>query len=510
MPSPHPATDEFSRRKTAIIVTGLLLATAAALLGNTLVYTALPPIMADLSGSAREYPWVITSSLLMMTISLAIWGKLSDVLNKKLLVQVSILLSVIGSLAAGFAISVEMLMAARAVQGVAMGGLMALTQSILGVIVAPRERGRYLGYMGATLSIATASGPVLGGIITDLLGWQWAFFFCIPLPVVGGLLIQATLKLDAPRGGYRPDFAGMALITIVTMLPVLWLTFAGTEFSWVSWQSGALLCATVAATVLTVVIELRAPDPILPIRVLLNRSSVLVIVASVPAGLVLFGSGVFLTQYFQLAAGHTPTMAGLLTIPLVLAQAVSAVIGGRLITRSGRWKPVLLSGTALMLLGLLGLAMIGRESSYLSVAVPMTIMGIGIGVIGQNLVLAVQNTVGVDDVGAASGTVSFFRSLGGAVGIAAIGALQTKAVNDSIRTQLAGSSETARQYFDDAAGRTELDLSIVPEPMRRVIMDAFADSFSVVFSVSAAVSAVALIAIVLAEETRLRRTIELD
>lgn len=510
VPTQGVEPERFSRRDIAQIMTGLLMAMSMALLGNTAVYTALPTIMADLNGSQREYTWVITSSLLTMTVSLVVWGKLSDLFDKKRLVQISILISIAGSLLAGFATSVPMLMSARAMQGVAMGGLIAMTQAIMGVILDPRERGRYSGYMGAVLSVATVSGPLLGGVITDQLSWHWAFFVCVPLPAIGMFLIHAKLRLGPiERTSAAFDIAGSLLIVIAAALPMLWITFAGNDFAWISWQSACFVAGIILAVAATVAVELRAAEPIIPIRVLMSNTAILMIVASAPAGLVLFGAGVFLAQYFQLGAGHSATTAGLLTIPMVISQALSAVIGGQIVTRTGRWKPILVAGSVLMVGGVAGLGTITHGSSYIGIAIAMTVLGLGIGVVGQNMVLAVQNTVDVTDVGAASATVAFFRSLGGAVGVAIMGAIVTIHVETSIANRLQEMGVPLDQYPGGNSGETLLDLSILPEPIRAVVMESYADSFGQMFAWSTIAVVISLVAVIIARETPLRNTIKL-
>lgn len=415
--------DALPRSEVIQVMIGLLAALFTALISNTIVSTALPTIMADLNGTQRQYTWVITASLLTMTVSTAIWGKMSDLFNKKALVQLSIVMFVAGSIVAGLATSIPMLMGARAFQGIAMGGLMAMVQSIMGTIIAPKERGRYAGYMGGVMGIATVSGPLLGGIITDGLGWRWTFFVSIPLAVLAMVVIQ--LKLTLPNAAPRKatiDYAGAVLVIIVAALPMLWVTFAGSQFDWVSWQSAVFVGGFFVAAALTVVVELRAAEPIIPIRVLRNNTAGLMIVASLAVGVAMFAPAVFLTQYFQLGGGFSPTKAGLMILPMVVAQTFASAIAGSMVSRSGQWKPIMVVGSFLMVAGLLGLGMVDSTTGYAWVAVSMAVSGFGVGTLIQNIVLAVQNTVDVRDVGAASATVAFFRSLGGAIGVSALGA----------------------------------------------------------------------------------------
>ncbi len=510
--TPHAAEPEaLTHREVVQVMTGLLAALFTALISNTIVSTALPTIMADLNGTQRQYTWVITTSLLMMTISTPIWGKLSDLFDKKALVQLTIGLFVAGSVVAGFSTSIAMMMGARAVQGVAMGGLVALVQSIMASIVSPRERGRYAGYMGAVMGVATVSGPLLGGVITDGLGWRWTYFVCVPLAVIAVVLIQ--LKLRVPDRASRKvtiDYAGAVLLAISAALPMLWVTFAGSEYAWISWTSAVFIGAFLIVATAVVFVELRAPEPIVPIRLLANNTAALMIVASLAVGVAMFGPAVFLTQFFQLGEGYSPTQAGLLILPMIVCQTLSSTIGGQIVTRTGRWKPIMVIGSFLMVAGLIGLGMVDHTTGYPWVAVSMALTGIGVGALLQNIVLAVQNTVDVVDVGAVSAAISFFRSLGGAIGVSALGAILTNEVAVNIRSRLQEMGVSAAELGETgSSGETNLDLSRLPEPIRIAVNDSYADSFGHIFFIAAMVAIITLIAIVLVRETVLRNTVNL-
>ncbi len=502
-------TREYSHREILQVMTGLLAALFTALISTTIVSTALPTIMADLRGTQQQYTWVITVSLLSMTIVTPIWGKLSDLFNKKVLTQIAIIMFVAGSVLAGLSTSIGVMMTARAVQGVAMGGLMALVQSIMGSMIAPRERGRYAGYMGAVMAVATVSGPLIGGVITDTANWRWCFFVSVPLAVVALVLLQLTLHLPTlRRTPVKIDYLGSVLISIAAALPMLWVTFAGIDYDWVSWQSGLFLAAFLIAGALAIRVELRVPEPMIPIRVLRNRTAGWMIVASVGAGVAMFGSGVFLTQYFQLGTGVTPTRAGLMTIPMIIAQTLSAMIGGQIVSRLGTWKPVMMIGSVTMLIGLVGLGTIDHDTSYLFVAVFMALMGVGIGTLVQNVVLAVQNTVDVSDVGAASAAISFFRSLGGSIGVAILGAVLTNLVRTNI-------SESMNQLgiepdaMSVGSGGARLDISDLSAPLQQVFHHAYADAFGPVFLIAAFISVSSVIAIAAVRGTPLRTAVAL-
>lgn len=501
LPSGEP--QELTHRQILEVMTGLLAALFTALISSTIVSTALPTIMADLHGTQRQYTWVITASLLAMTISTPIWGKLSDLFNKKLLVQLAIILFVAGSIGAGFSQTVAPMMIFRAVQGLAMGGLTALVQSIMGTLIAPRNRGRYAGYMGAVMAVATVSGPLLGGVITDNLNWRWCFYVCVPLAVIALILLQATLRLPpVQKRKVKIDYLGGFLLAVAAALPMLWVTFAGQDYDWISWESAGFLAAFLVAGGLAVLVELKASEPMVPIRVMRNNTTALMIVASIAVGVGMFSGSVFLTQYFQLAGDHSPTRAGLMTIPLIAAQMLSSTIGGQIVTRTGRWKPLMVIGSILLVIGLGALGLIDHTTPYWQVAIAMGVMGVGMGTLIQNIVLAVQNTVDVKDIGASSATISFFRSLGGAVGVSVLGAVLANQVEDNVATGLAKMG-----IKGGAGGDGSLDIKNLPAPIQQLMHEAYGDAFGTVFMIAAAASIVTMLAIFFVKETTLRTTV---
>lgn len=496
------------RKEVTPIMVGLMAALFTALLSTTIVSTALPTIMAELDGTQREYTWVITASLLMMTVGTPIWGKFADLFNKKLLVQLAILLFIVSSLIAGFAHSIPVMIGARVIQGVSMGGLMALVQAIIGAIVSPRERGKYSGYMAGVMGLATVSGPLLGGVITDELGWRWTYFICIPLAVAAFLVIQLKLRIPAnPPRKITVDYTGGVLIALSAALPMLWVTFAGSSFAWVSWESAAFVGGFALTGLLAVVVELRAKEPIVPIRLLSNRTAALMIVASLAVGVAMFGPAVFLTQYFQLGKGYSATEAGLMILPMVISQTLSSMIAGTLVSSTGRWKPVMLVGSILMVIGLAGLGFIDASSGYWWVAVSMAVTGFGVGALIQNIVLAVQNTVDVTDVGAASATIAFFRSLGGAIGVTALGALLTNQVTQQIQEQ---TGDTANGASGLGGDDTSLDLSGLPQQAQELIQRSYAEGFGHLFLIAAAISVIALVAVAVVREIPLRTSVAIE
>lgn len=411
---------------------------------------------------------------------------------------------VAGSIGAGFARDTEFLIAMRVVQGLRMGGLTALVQSIMGSIIAPRERGRYSGYMGAVMAVSTVSGPLLGGVIVDsALGWRWCFFVCIPLAVISLFILQATLKIHTERRTPKIDYLGAILISGGASLPLLWVTFAGEDFAWISWQTAAYLGSAAALIVLAVLVELRAPEPMVPLELLRNRTAILVIIASAAVGVAMFGGTTFLGQYFQLARGYSPTHAGLLTIPLMLALLVSSTGAGQIISRTGRWKKFIVGGGVFLLAGLAGLGTIDHLTPIWHIGIFMALMGFGLGAMMQNLVLAVQNSVDVRDIGAVSATIAFFRSLGGAVGVSVLGAILATSVHDDVTKGLESLGITG------GGGASTLDLKGLPAPVLSIVRAAYGDATGQIFLIGALCAAVALLAVVFVKEVPLRTTVKM-
>jgi len=507
-PAGAPNTAPMSHREVLEAMTGLMAALFTAMLSSTIVSTALPTILADLKGSQSQYTWIITASLLATTVSTPIWGKLSDLASKKVLVQLSIVVFVLGSVVAGMAHTVPLLIGARVLQGLGMGGLTALAQSIMGAIVSPRERGRYGGYMGAVMAVSTVSGPLLGGLVVDTswLGWRWTFYICIPLAVVSLVLLQKTLHLPTIKRRIQFDYLGALLISGGASLPLLWVTFAGHDFAWLSWQTAAYLGSSLVLLVLATVVELRHPEPLVPLRVLGNRTAVLVIIASIAVGTAMFGGSVFLTQYLQVARGYSPTEAGLLTMPVMLGSFVAATVAGQVITRTGRWKVFLVIGGALLAAGLGGLGTLDHATPIWEASVFMGLMGLGMGCLMQNLMLAVQNTVDVSQVGATSATVSFFRTLGGAVGVSVLGAVLATRVRNGITEGLAGMG--VKPTGSGSAGAS-LDIDALPAPVAQLVRASYADATGHIFVIAAVISLVALAAVALLEEVPLRTSVHL-
>ncbi|MFT4009981.1 MAG: MDR family MFS transporter [Nocardioidaceae bacterium] len=491
-----------THREVLEAMSGLLLALFVAMLSSTVVTNALPRMVADLHGTESGYTWVVVATMLTMTATTPLWGKLADLVDKKLLVQSALVIYVVGSIAAGFSQSMGFLIGARALQGIGVGGLTALVQVVIATMVSPRERGRYSGYIGAVFAIATVSGPLIGGLIVDTVGWRWCFGVGIPVAALAFVVLQKTLHLPSlPHREVKVDYLGAGLIAAGVSTLLIWVSLAGTEYDWASVTTVVLVLLGLGLLAVAVVVELMVAEPIIPMRLFRERTICLSVFASIMIGIAMFGATVFTSQYFQVARGMSPTHAGLMSITMVGGLMVSSLVSGRLITRYGRWKPYLVSGMGLAAVGLVLLGTIDAHTPLVEVGAFMAVLGIGIGMSMQNLVLSVQNTVDVSDLGAASSLVAFFRSLGGSIGISALGAVLSHLVRHNM---LAGLSGIGVSLPSGSDGSEIPDVSTLHEPIRAVVENAFGDATGNIFWYSVPFAVLAFIAVLFIKEVPLR------
>ncbi|WP_369047359.1 MDR family MFS transporter [Sinomonas sp. P10A9] len=497
-----------SHKQILEALTGLLAAFFTAILSSTIVANALPTIMADLKGTQTDFAWVITAALLANAVTTPIWGKLADLFDKKLLTQLNIVVFVAGSVLAGFAQNIPWLISARVIQGVGLGGLTAMAMAIIGTMIPPRDRGKYNGYMGAVMAVGTAGGPLLGGFIVDSpLGWRWTFFVCVPLAVVALILIQITLKIQHVKRPAKIDWLGAVLLTASVSTLLVWVSFAGKAdyYDWWSWQTAAMVGGSVLGLILLVIVESRVAMPIIPLKIVANRTTALSIVASAAVGVAMFASSSFLGQYFQVARGATPTEAGLLTLPMIAGNFLGSVVSGQLITRTGRWKRFLVLGSIMMIAGLGMLGTIDHTTELWLTGVYTSVLGLGLGMTMQNLVLGVQNTVRSSDIGTASSTVAFFRSVFGAVGVSVLGAVLSNRSGDLV---VQGLADRGIKTAGGSAGGS-MDLKDMPGPIADIVRGAFGDATARVFLIAAVIGVVALLAVLFIKEIPLRRTVDI-
>ncbi|WSA93751.1 MFS transporter [Streptomyces sp. NBC_01795] len=497
-----------THRQIMEALSGLLLGMFVAILSSTIVSTALPKIISDLNGSQSSYTWVVTASLLAMTASTPLWGKLADLFSKKLLVQLALIVFVLSSAGAGLSQSASTLIIFRVFQGIGMGGLSALAQICMAAMISPRERGRYSGYLGATFAIATVGGPLLGGVITDTswLGWRWCFYVGVPFAIIALIVLQKTLHLPVvKRQGVKVDWLGAFFIAAAACTLLLWVTFAGDKYDWISWQTYAMVGGAIVLALIFVLVESKAKEPIIPLRLFRNRTITLAAVASLFVGIAMFGATVFLSQYFQLARGKSPTMAGVMTIPMIAGLFVSTTVSGQVITRTGKWKLWLCAGGVFMTAGLGLLGTLRYDTTYWHMAIFMVLLGLGVGMMMQNLVLATQNQVKPEDLGSASSTVNFFRSLGGAVGVSALGAVLSNRITHYMEDGFAklgmkGGGATG------GGGSALPDLDKLPGPVRTVVESSYGHGIGDIYLYAAPVALLSLLCVLFIREVPLRTT----
>ncbi|MBL1083364.1 MFS transporter [Streptomyces actinomycinicus] len=497
-----------THRQIMEALSGLLLGMFVAILSSTIVSNALPEIIGDLGGGQSAYTWVVTAALLSMTAATPLWGKLADLYSKKALVQIALVIYVVASMAAGLSQNPGMLITFRVFQGIGVGGLSALAQIVMAAMISPRERGRYSGYLGATFAVATVGGPLLGGVITDTswLGWRWCFYVGVPFAVIALFVLQKTLHLPVVKREVKVDWGGAFLISAAVSLLLIWVTFAGDKYDWLSWQTYAMVGGSIVLGVLFVLVESRASEPIIPLRLFRNRTITLASLASLFVGVAMFSGTVFFSQYFQLARDESPTMSGVLTIPMIGGLFVSSTVSGQFITRTGRWKAWLVGGGLLVTAGLGMLGSLRYDTDYWKMAIWMALLGLGIGMMMQNLVLATQNQVAPSDLGSASSTVTFFRSLGGAVGVSALGAVMSRRITHYVEDGVSALSPKYQKALAGGSGSTDSipDMDALPKPIRTLLESAYGHGIADVFMIAGALAAVAFLITLFIKEVPLK------
>lgn len=483
-------------------VLGLLMGMFVGILAETVVATALPRIVHDLHGGQAAYSWVVTSTLLAMTVSTPIWGKLSDLVSRKLLVQLSFVVYVVGTVLAGLSQNAGTLISFRAMQGLGAGGMAVLAQVILVDILPARERGRYMGYLGAVLGVGTGMGPLVGGAVTDAIGWRWTFFITLPFAIAAIILVQRSLKLPTRHEEVKIDYVGAVIISAGVALLLVWVSFVGTHFSWGSSTSLVMVTGAVVLLVIACLVELKVKEPIIPMSLFRNRTFTLVIVASVSLGIALYGISVFLSQYLQLSRALTPTQAGANTLPFVAGLLIASMGSGALISRTGFWKRWLILGGALLTTGLGLMSTMRYDTNIFLVFTYMAIAGLGIGMVMQNMVLVLQNAVHIKVVGTAGAGAAFFRTLGGAIGVAALGAVSgTRAlylVHSGLdKIDISGQAS-------GLSGGTIPDVSTLHGPVRALVQASYGQAVGESFLIATPLAAIALIAMIFLPNLKLR------
>lgn len=492
---PAVRTGALHGRKLHLALAGLFLSMFVSMLAMNVVGTSMPIIIADIGGTQASFTWVVTATMLASAISTPIWGKLADLTSKKVLLQTALIIFTLGSAFAGMAQDPNWLIACRVFQGLGAGGLGALGQIVLAEVVSPRERGRYMGILGAIMAVATVGGPLLGGLMTDTIGWRWNFYVAAPLAIAAIIMLQRTLHLPTYKRRIKIDYWGVALISGGFSSLLIWVTLGGSAFPWNSWESWAMVGGGVLALIAAVFVELKVEEPIIPLSLFKNRTVTLAVIASLAVGLAMFSTAVYLGQYMQLARGRSVIEASLLTLPMMGGLLISSTVVGQVISRTGKWKRYMVIGASGLLVGLVLMGQLRYDTSYWYVGVAMAILGAGVGMTMQNLVLVTQNTVKPTEMGVASSTVTFFRTIGGTAGMSAMGAMLANQVAAHIKEGLDALPEKDLAGANVLAGGKLPKIADLSEPLRVVVESAYGIGIGNIFLAVSPVAIIALVAI---------------
>jgi EmrB/QacA subfamily drug resistance transporter len=500
------ADHEFSKeehRRILVILFALMLGMFLAALDQTIVATALPTIAGDLHG-LNHLSWVVTAYLIASTISLPLWGKFGDLFGRKNFYQISIIIFLIGSMMSGLSHSMIELITCRAIQGVGAGGLMVGSQAIIGDVIPPRQRGRYMGYFGAVFGLSSVLGPLAGGWFTQHASWRWIFYINVPIGIVALFAIALVLHIPTHKVAHKIDWWGTTYLSAGVVALILLTTWGGTTYAWGSTMILTLGIGGVALLALFCLVELRAPEPIIPLVLFRNRTFSAASAVGFVIGFTMFGAIVYLPLYLQIVHGASPTKSGLELLPMVAGMLVTFIMSGQLVSRTGRYKIFPIAGSAVLALGLGLLAELGPTTAFGYVALDMVVVGLGLGLVMQVLVVAVQNSVPYSQLGTATATATFFRTIGGAFGVAVLGAVFNAQLLSKLRSTASPAVLKLLQGGTITANPAEIDR--LPLAERTVVINAFSHSLQTVFVVAVPFALVAFAIAWLIKEIPLRTT----
>ncbi len=492
-----------THREIRTVYIGLMIVMALSAIDQSIVATALPRILSDLGG-VQHLSWVVTAYVLATTTTMPLYGKLSDQYGRKPMLYTAVALFLVGSILSGLAQSMPQLILFRAIQGMGAGGLLPLAQIIVADLVPPRQRGRYQGWIGAVFALCSVLGPVVGGIITDALSWHWIFFFNLPIGI-GALVVIAITLRSSRRGvpGSRLDYLGAMLLSGATACFLLTLTLGGTQLPWGSLALIGLAAAAVVLAVLFLMWERVAAEPILPLHLFRERVYSVGSLVLALTFMALLGSSTFFPLFFQVVMGLSPSSSGLLIAPQAVGIFISARINGRILVAKGRYKPLQIGGLSTALVAFVWLAWAAGTGQPLVILAPaILLLGLGLGFVTPNMNVAIQNAAPTADMGAATASASFFRSLGGVVGVAGSGAILT----NHLHTALASGAFAGVLQPDMLMKGALQDIANLPAAAHDAVAAIYRHGIATTFSVGAAIVALALVALLFLPERPLRTT----
>ncbi|HET6858147.1 MAG TPA: MDR family MFS transporter [Streptomyces sp.] len=485
-------------RSVRVVLLALMIAMLLAMLDNMIIGTAMPTIVGELGGM-EHLAWVVTSYTLATAASTPIWGKLGDLYGRKSIFLISIVVFLVGSVLSGMAQDMGQLIGFRAIQGLGAGGLMVGVMAIIGDLIPPRERGKYQGMMAGVMALAMIGGPLVGGTITDHLGWRWSFYINLPLGAVALAMVTAVLHLPKKeRSTAKIDYLGAALLTVGITAIVLVTTWGGTEYAWSSAIIMELIAIGVASIVGFLFVETKAAEPIMPLHIFRNRNFTLMSIIGFLTGFVMFGAVLFLPLFQQSVQGASATNSGLLLLPMLLSMMLVSLISGRVTTNSGKYKIFPIMGGGLMVAGLFMLSQMDTGTSRLTSGIYMAVLGAGMGFLMQITMLVAQNSVEMKDMGVASSSTTLFRTLGSSFGVSIMGALFTSRVQDTM-AERGGAGVTQQSAQLDAASLAKL-----PEAAREAYQFAVSSGTHAAFLLGGAIAVIGFVAAFFVKEVPLR------